>query len=100
LRDSLNAKSLVFVLCGYFQLYRRQVLFKRKALDENWARVNQESRSMLPVNQTKSRFASFTASFTFLLRKVQGWIRQEIVDDDPWDEETLNQSRREEDKNS
>jgi hypothetical protein len=39
---------------------------------------------MLPTDQYKA-----TSWFEVVLRNVQGWIRQEIVDDDPWDVETM-----------
>jgi hypothetical protein len=41
---------------------------------------------MLPADQSRSGFISF---FNELIYKAKNWIRQEIVDDDPWDTETL-----------
>lgn len=39
---------------------------------------------MLPTDQPRE-----TSWFETCVRKVQEWVRQEIVDDDPWDVETL-----------
>ncbi|NJO79655.1 MAG: hypothetical protein HC827_14855 [Cyanobacteria bacterium RM1_2_2] len=39
---------------------------------------------MLPTDRYKA-----TSWFESFLRNMQMWVRQEIVDDDPWDVETL-----------
>lgn len=41
---------------------------------------------MLPADQSQPGFVSF---FNTLICKAKNWIRQEIVDDDPWDVDTL-----------
>jgi hypothetical protein len=47
---------------------------------------------MLPAQ--RSRLSSYLRWFNFsaVVSSLQGWIRREIVDDDPWDVETLHPS--------
>jgi hypothetical protein len=39
---------------------------------------------MVPINRPQSR-----SWFDSCLHKLQAWVQQEIVDDDPWDVDTL-----------
>jgi hypothetical protein len=41
---------------------------------------------MLPVHHSQQRVFSILSSWLY---KVREWIRHEIVDDDPWDKDTL-----------
>ncbi|HEY9664689.1 MAG TPA: hypothetical protein V6C65_40130 [Allocoleopsis sp.] len=41
-------------------------------------------------NQARNQTGAVSLNFLSLLRqRLQNWIRQEIVDDDPWDEPSL-----------
>jgi hypothetical protein len=44
---------------------------------------------MLPVQRSKSVSSLRWLNFSAIVSQIQVWIRQEIVDDDPWDVETL-----------
>lgn len=41
---------------------------------------------MLPAERSQS---DWSLLLNLLIAKVHEWIRQEIVDDDPWDQDTL-----------
>lgn len=41
---------------------------------------------MLPADQSESNFID---AFDTLMDRFQDWVKQEIVDDDPWDQESL-----------
>lgn len=41
---------------------------------------------MLPANQSESGFTDVVGA---LVDRFQDWVREEIVDDDPWDQESL-----------
>lgn len=47
---------------------------------------NQGLEFMLPSDRSQPNFRSRLNAWLYKLRE---WIRQEIVDDDPWDDETL-----------
>jgi hypothetical protein len=44
---------------------------------------------MLPAQRSRSDSSLRWFNFSAIVSSVQAWIRQEIVDDDPWDVETL-----------
>lgn len=41
---------------------------------------------MMPANQSEQDFSNV---FSAIVDKCRTWIKEEIVDDDPWDQETL-----------
>jgi hypothetical protein len=46
---------------------------------------------MLPVQRSRSSslLSLGLSSFSSVISGIQAWVRREIVDDDPWDRETL-----------
>ncbi len=41
---------------------------------------------MLPANQSEPSFSDVVSN---LMDRFRDWVKQEIVDDDPWDKESL-----------
>jgi hypothetical protein len=44
---------------------------------------------MLPAQRSRSISSLGWFNFSAIVSHIQAWVRQEIVDDDPWDVETL-----------